>query len=53
MLYIFPLHKRCKYFVNILYKISLLIVSLVLVVGMEAIKSYGEAFRPKERTRLL
>lgn len=53
MLYIFPLHKRCKYFVNILYKISLLIVSLVLVVGMEAIKSYGEAFRSKERTRLL
>lgn len=53
MLYLFPLHNRCKNFLNVLYKIRLLIVSLVLVVGMEVIKSYREAFRSKERIDVL
>jgi len=53
MLYLFPLHSLCKNLLNILYKISLLIISLPLIVRMEVIKSYGADFRSKERINLL
>lgn len=53
MLYLFPLHNTSKFFLNILYKISMFLVFLVLVVGKEVIKSYGAAFRSKEITDLL
>lgn len=53
MLYLFPLHNTCNFFLNILYKISMFLVFLVLVVGKEVIKSYGAAFRSKETTDFL